>query len=94
MPILAIAVGIGYATGHTAIGGAVAAAVLVGGFGLSRWGRSNRARVRERIARDPEYRQRYHERSNRLARFFGWYFAGLGALLVVVVVAWVIAKLA
>jgi len=50
--------------------------------------------VREHLAQDPEFRRRYQERSDRLARIFGWYFAGIGALLVLVVVAWVIAKLA
>ena len=64
------------------------------GFGFSRWGRAKRARVRERLKQDPEYRRRYQERSDRLSRAFGLYFAGIGALLVLVLVAWVIAKLA
>ena len=93
-PIIAIAVGVGYAIGHVAIGAVIALAYLVSGFGFSRWARAKRARVRERLTQDPEYRRRYHERSDRLARIFGWYFAGIGALLVLVVVAWVIAKLA
>jgi hypothetical protein len=69
-------------------------AYVISGFGLSRWARAKRARVRERLKQDPEYRRRYDERSNRLARFFGWYFVGIGALVVLGVVAWVIAKLA
>jgi hypothetical protein len=93
-PIIVIAVAVGYAVGHVAIGAVVALAYVVGGFGLSRWARAKRARVRERLTQDPEYRRRYQERSDRLARIFGWYFAGVGALVVLAVVAWVIAKLA
>ena len=75
------------------VGVVVALAYLVIGLGFSRWARANRARVRERLRQDPDYRRRYHERSDRLARIFGWYFAGIGAILALVVVAWLIAKL-
>jgi hypothetical protein len=93
-PIVAIAIGIGYGIGHVVVGAVIALTYLVGGFALSRWARANRARVRERLHQDPEYGRRYDERSNRLARIFGLYFAGIGALVVLMVVAWVIAKLA
>ena len=93
-PIIAVAFGVGYAVGHVAIGAVIALAYLVCGFGFSRWARAKRARVRERLKEHPEYRRHYQERSDRLARMFGWYFAGIGTLLVLVVVAWVIARLA
>jgi hypothetical protein len=50
--------------------------------------------VRERLETEPGYREVYNRRSDRIARIFGWYFAGLGAFVVLIVVAWLIARLA
>ena len=93
-PVLAVIVGVGYALGHVVAGGIFAAVYVLVGVVFGRWARGNRARIRERLKADPSYRQRYNERSDRIGRFLGWYFAALGALLVIVVIAWVIARLA
>jgi uncharacterized membrane protein YidH (DUF202 family) len=74
-----IAIAVGYALGHPTIGAVVALGFLVGGSGFSRWARAHRSEL---------------ERGDRLAWIFTWYYAGIGALLVVVVAAWLIAKLA
>jgi hypothetical protein len=74
-----IAIAVGYALGHPTIGAVVALAFFIGASGFSRWARAHRAEL---------------EAGDRLARIFTWYFAGIGALLVLVVAAWLIAKLA
>ena len=91
---IAFAIGVGYAIGHPVIGALIALALFVSGFAFSRWARASQTRVREQLRRDPDYRLRYQERSDRLARALGLYFAGMGALLVLVVVGWLLAKLA
>ena len=91
---IAFAIGAGYATGHPTIGALVALAFFVGGFAFSRWARASQARVRERLKDDPNYRGQYQERSDRIARAFGLYFAGMGAFVVLAVVGWLIVKLA
>lgn len=94
VPLLAIAVGVGYAMGHVLLGGVVALALVATGFFFSRWDRAQRAGVRERLKTEPDYRKEYNRRSDRIARIFGWYFAGLSAFVVLAAVAWVIARLA
>ena len=91
---IAGAIGVGYALGHPRTGAVVALTLFVGGFGFSRWARASQARVRERLQQEPNYRRRYQERSDRLARAFGLYFAGIGLAVALAVVGWVIAKLA
>ena len=90
---IAFAIGVGYAIGHPAIGALIALAFFVSGFAFSRWARASQARVRANL-QDPDYRRRYQARSDRLSRAFGLYFAGMGALVVLAVVGWLIAKLA
>lgn len=94
VPIIAIAVAAGYAIGGLAVAGVMASTCLVGGFVFSRWARANRARVRARLEREPGYRRHYQERTDRVARLFGWYFAGLGAVTALAVTAWLIARFA
>jgi len=91
---IAFAIGVGYTIGHPAVGALIALALFLSGFAFSRWARASQARVRERLQQDPEYRRQDEERSDRLARAFGWYFAGIGAVLVFFVVGWLIVKLA
>jgi hypothetical protein len=93
-PVLVALVGLGYAVGH-ALAAAIAAVVfLFVGVIFGHWARGNRARVRERLRADPSYRKRHDDRSDRLGTFFGRYFAVLGALLALLGVVWVIARLA
>jgi hypothetical protein len=94
LPVLAVLVGVGYAVGHLAIGAVFALTCLVAGFAFSRWARARRRRVLVRLKDEPGYRRAYNERSDRLARIFGWYFVGAWALLVLAVIALVVAKLA
>lgn len=91
---IAFAIGVGYTIGRPAIGALIALAFFVSGFAFSRWARASQARVRERLHQDPDYRRQYQERSDRLARAFGLYFAAMGAVLVLVVVGWLIAQFA
>ena len=93
-PILAIAVAVGYGMGHVLVGVVVALALVTVGFLHSRWARAQRARVRERLETEPGYREEYNRRSDRIMRIFGWYFAGIGSLVVLAVIAWLIARLA
>jgi hypothetical protein len=74
-----IAIAAGHALGHPTVGAVVGLAFLVGGSGFSRWARAHRAEL---------------EAGDRLARIFAWYFAGIAALLMLVVTAWLIARLA
>jgi len=74
-----VAIALGYALGHPTIGAVVGLAFFVGAAGILRWPRAHRAEL---------------ETGDRLARIFGWYFGGIAALLVLVVAAWLIAKLA
>ena len=94
LPVLAVIVGVGYGLGNVVVGAIAAATYLSVGVIFGRWARRNRARIRERLKADPSYRRHYYERSDRLGRFFGRYFAVLGVLTVVVVVVWVVARLA
>jgi hypothetical protein len=80
--------------GHVLVGGVAALALVATSFLYTRWARVQRARVRERLETEPGYREVYNRRSDRIARIFGWYFAGLGAFVVLIVVAWLIARLA
>jgi hypothetical protein len=91
---VAIAIALGYATGHPAIGALVALALFVGGWAFFRWARASQAKIHAQLQQDPEFRRHYQERSDRIARAFGLYFAGMGALVGVFVVTWVIVKLA
>jgi hypothetical protein len=90
---IAFAIGVGYAIGHPTIGALIALAFFASGFVFSRWARGSQARIRHRLQQDPDYRRAYQARSDRLARAFGLYFAGMGAIVVLFVVAWLIAKL-
>jgi hypothetical protein len=90
---MVFAIAVGYTIGHPAIGALIALAFFVSGFAFSRWARASQARVRENL-QDPDYRRRYQARSDRLSRAFGLYFAAMGGVLGLVVVGWLIAKLA
>jgi len=91
---IAFVIAVGYAIGHPAVGAVIALAFFVSGFAFERWARASQARVRERLRKEPDYRRQYQERSDRIARAFGLYFAGMGAIVVLFVVVWVITKLA
>ena len=91
--VVAIALAAGYGTGHAVVGALIALGYFIGDFVFMRWVRARHARIRDRLA-DPEYRRRYQDRSDQLARIFGWYFAAVGGLLVLAVVALFIARLA
>ena len=77
IPIV-VALVVGYAIGHPALGALLGLAFLVSGFGFSRWVAKSEAR----------------QSDERLLRAFAVYFAAMAAVLVLVLATWLIVKLA
>ena len=94
LPLLLIVALIGWSVGHVFLAVGVVVAYLVLSLVFGRWARGNRARIQARLRSDRAYRERYNERSTRIARFFGLYFVGLFALLGVFLVIVLIVKIA
>jgi uncharacterized membrane protein len=73
-----VALVVGSAIGRPALGALLGLAFLASGFGFSRWVAKSEAR----------------QSDERLLRAFAVYFAAMGALLVLVLAAWLVVELA
>ena len=92
-PLVAVALGVGYATHHVEAAGIGLGVYATFITGLVIWGRHHRQVVRERIRRDPGYQERLRKRSDKLTKFFALWLAGSLGFLVLVVIADIVYRL-